>query len=165
MNNISLNQESVKLSVGSTYIIIDGLYVSDIKKSIETFDKGVSIEEIQQIVFPYNAMALGEFVADDVAIFNVGRIKKVRYDKSLLAKKNVVSTDTGLLLFINRLAFWDFIERFDYDTLVDSNISLINEPFWQSLIKGHDITDFALIIPTVLGAGTSSGGSGIYEIS
>ncbi|QEC79319.1 hypothetical protein [Mucilaginibacter ginsenosidivorax] len=164
MNNISLNHESIRLATGSTYVIIDGLYVGDIKNSIKTSEKSGSIEEIQEVVFSYNAMALGEFVAD-VAIFDVSRIKKVTYDKSLLAKKNVVSTDTGLLLFINKLAFWDFIERFDYDALVDSNVSLINELFWQSLIKGYEITDFALIIPAISESGISLGGSGIYEIS
>ncbi len=164
MNNISVNQESVRVAAGSTYIIIDGLYISDIKKSVKVFERDISIEEIQPIVFPYNELALGEFVAG-VELFDISRIKKITYDKSLRVKKNVVSTDTGLLLFVNKPVFWDFIESFDYDTLVDSDESLINESFWQSLIKWFNITDLALIIPTISRSCISSGGGGIYEIS
>lgn len=163
MNNISLNKEDIQLKVNTKYIIIDGLYIDEIKQGLKKLNINDLIEEIKVKVFPYLDIPFAEYIADD-RIFQVSRIRKAsdeEVDKK--SDKSLFASDTGVLVFVNETLLLDFICAYNYEDLTDSS-ELINEKYWQSIARKYDFEDMALIVSPGLDSGVEFDGSGIYRI-
>ncbi|WP_316822893.1 hypothetical protein [Pedobacter gandavensis] len=125
MENISLNNEPLRLRTGTTYIIIDALYLNDIKECIQNIDTSSGIiASIKSISFPYMDTPFAMYLAKE-SLFDVSKIKKVHYSDIDVRDPSFFSTDTALMVFINETLLLQFVDAFDYNELVDSADALI----------------------------------------
>jgi hypothetical protein len=82
------------------------------------------LEDIGTKVFPYTDFPFLEYSSNE-SYLKITQIKKVDYDQ-INEKYIIFSTDTSVLIIVNERIFVDFLTRFDYNKLVDSNIEIIN---------------------------------------
>lgn len=163
MNNISLNEIPIELKVGSNYIVIDALYLRDVKNNISSIIGDDVIKNIRVKVFPYTDTPFAEFVPNE-SIFNLNRIKKVIYEEVDLESKRLFSTDTGVLVFVEKVIILDFAEKFDFGQLVTANVGSIDIAYWNSIAKLFDKYDVALVASCGNLSKLEFDGSGTYEI-
>lgn len=163
MKNISLNKEPIELAVGIKYIVIDALYINEIKLEYQNFISNNIFNEIRNTVFPYTDTPFAEYIAKETA-FTVDKIKKVDYDQANPEDKSVFSTDSGVIIFVNEKIFADFISKFDYDELVDSSTELLNIDNWSSISNNFNISDSAIIVSPGINSGVEFDGGGTYKI-
>lgn len=161
MKNISINNETLELSLGKSYYIIDALYLNDIKK--ELLNNNLKVDDIRDQIFPYTDTPFAQYTALK-KIFSLNQIKKVDYDEVILGDFSFFSTDTGLIVFINEKILIDFIKSYDYENLVDSEDEFINENYWKELASKFDLTDLGLILASI-DLENDFEGSGTYKIT
>lgn len=157
-HNISLHREHLKLDVGKTYLVIDSLYVNDIRdaffnKYIEEYD----YNEIRRIVFPYVATPF-TFYNSGTPIFDVQQIEPATQS---LNTGRCFSVDSGLLIFINTEIFFNLLPLFDFEELVETNNGLINISYWKKLTSNFKEIDLALVLAS---SDMTFSGSGVYHI-
>jgi len=80
MNNVSLNGEPIELSVTIKYIVIDALYINEIRAELAHLKRDDIFDEIRNIVFPYTYNPFAEFVPEG-KVFRIDQIKNVDFDK------------------------------------------------------------------------------------
>lgn len=90
------------------------------------------LEDIRTKVFPYTDFSFLEYSSNESHL-KITQIKKVDYDQ-INEKDIIFSTDTSVLIIVNERIFVDFLTRFDYNKLVDSNIEIINLEYWKNLV-------------------------------
>lgn len=162
MYNISEKGDSIHLNKGE-YIIIDGLYLNDIKIYFESTELGaISIEDFKKKIFPYNSIpfSIAKFSSD--YIFNISQLQKVNYNEISDSYEKYLSTDTGLLIFINKNILQEFIVDYDFDKLVD--YSSLNYQYWSSLYKKFNNKNIGLILSPGLHSEYEFNGSGVYKV-
>lgn len=160
MKNISINNENLQLNIGKTYIVIDALYLSEIKSEYKrTFQ---SLKQIRENIFPYTDTPFAEYIAKD-PLFTLSKISKIDYAEVIEGDKLVFSTDTGLIIFVNENILWDFVNDFDYEKLVNSEIELLNYSYWEQIISSYDYRDIAIMISFQENKNEFDG-SGTYKI-
>lgn len=162
MDNISLNGEVIKTKIGTSYLIIDALYLNDVKENIPNFCNDI-ISEIRLNVFPYTDTPFAEYIAID-STFDIHKIKKV--DNMSKVDASFFSTDTGLLVLINKNLLVDLLNSYDYDKLVDSPDpnEIINLIYWEQLKSNYDTDEVGLILAPGIDSGFDFEGSGTYRI-
>jgi hypothetical protein len=79
MKNVSLYNEPIFVSIGKSFILIDALYLNDIKDNLDNVNK-IDLQLLKKIVFPYNDIPFAEFTMKD-NIFSVEKIKKLNVMK------------------------------------------------------------------------------------
>ena len=165
MNNISLRKEQIQLKLGVKYIVIDGLYINDIKSELDKLDINNLENDIREKIFIYTKTPFAEYTAES-PFFNINKLKSIKDDKLENGNKGklMLSTDTGLLIFINKNFFFDFIKIFDYDDLVDSLIEPINISYWEFITKQFELADIGLILSPGINSNIDFIGSGTYLI-
>lgn len=163
MKNISTDKEAIELAISNKYIIIDPLYVNDIKLDVQDLAKDNVFSEIRRVVFPYTDTPFAEYISKK-EIFTLEEIEKVHYDMIDNADRSMFSTDSGVILFIKEDCFIDFISKFDYDELTDSSTELLNLDYWRSLSKNFDLSDCAIIVSPGIKSGVEFDGSGTYKV-
>ena len=163
MENISLNNEPLRLRTGTTYIIIDALYLNDIKEYIENIGTNSIITKIKSIVFQYTDTPFAIYPAKE-SLFDISKIKKVNYSKVDVKDLYFFSTDTALMVFINEALLLQFAESFDYNELLDSADDLINFDYWSTIADQYDILDIGLLMSQGVNADTDFDGSGTYKV-
>jgi hypothetical protein len=164
MKNISIENEPIELKIGVTYIVIDGLYINDIKEELENLEVDQLINDIREKVFQYTKTPFAEYTAHD-KVFEVSQLKKTDYQEVQTADKSIFSTDTGLVVFLNEKRLLPFVKKFDYETLVDSLDEVINISYWESITADYDEDDIALVLSPGIDSGVEFEGSGTYKIS
>jgi hypothetical protein len=75
------------------------------------------------------------------------------------------STDTGLIVIIEKSIFSDFVNLFDYNKLVDSDTTLLNKDYWAQLQKNFGEHKCGVILAPGAKSGFDFDGSGLYEIA
>lgn len=163
MKNISLNGEPVELTVSSKYIVIDALYINDIRSELGHLNKEDIFDEIRKIVFPYTYNPFAEFVPEG-KVFRIDQIKNVDFNKIDVGDIGVFTTDSGVVIFVNKKLFLDFVLKFNYDELVDSPVDLLNLDYWNSIIDDFNLCDVAIIVSPGINTGVDFQGSGIYKL-
>lgn len=163
MNNVSLNGEPIELSVSIKYIVIDALYINAIRAELAHLKRDDIFNEIRNIVFPYTYNPFGEFIPEE-KVFRLDQIKNVDFDKIDVDEISVFSTDTGVVILVNKELFIDFASKFDYDELVDSPTDLLNLDYWNSIIDDFNLFDAAIIVSPGINTGVDFDGSGIYKL-
>ncbi|MEN5086129.1 hypothetical protein ABE426_06635 [Sphingobacterium faecium] len=163
MKNISLNGEPIELSVTIKYIVIDALYINEIRTELAHLKRDDIFDEIRNIVFPYTYNPFAEFVPEG-KVFRIDQIKNVDHDKIDVNDIGVFTTDSGVVIFVNKKLFVDFASKFDYDELMDSPTDSLNLDYWNSIIDDFNLFDIALIVSTGINTGTDFQGSGIYKL-
>lgn len=163
MKNISTDKENIALAVNNKYIIIDPLYINDIKLDVEDLAKDNIFNEIRRVIFPYTDTPFAEYIPRK-EIFTLEEIEKVHYDMINNADRTMFSTDSGVILFIKEDCFIDFISKFDYDELTDSSKELLNFDYWNYVSSNFDLVDCAIIVSPGINSGVAFDGSGLYKV-
>lgn len=163
MKNFSSNKESIDLLCGIKYIIIDALYLNDIKQELSNLKNESIFDEIRSKVFPYTDTPFAEYIPLKDT-FTLNQIKKVDYDQVVDGDKTVLSVDSGVLIFISEKAFVDFVSKYDYGELVNSEIDLLNIDYWYSIINSYNLFDIAVVVSPGIDSGVDFDGSGLYKI-
>lgn len=163
IQNISLNREPVELRCGIKYIIIDALYINDVKQELSNLSSDNLINEVRIKVFPFTDTPFVEYTPK-MKFFTINQIKKVEYDQIDFSKNNVLSTDSGVLIFINEIIFIDFVTKFDYGELVNSQTDLLNIFYWRSIVNNYNLLDIAIVVSPGVDFGVEFDGSGSYMI-
>lgn len=159
MKNLSTNNETLELNVGKSYLIIDALYLQEIKNEFED----TNIRDIRSKIFPYTSTPFAQ-VKILKKIFFVNQIKKVGHNKVVPNDYSFFSTDTGLIIFISEDIVIEFLKNYSYEDLVNSEDETINKKYWENLISRFDTADLAIILSYVKSENNFDG-SGTYKIS
>lgn len=163
MKNISLNGEPIELASNIKYIVIDALYINEIRAQIPNLKKDNIFNEIRSLVFPYTDTPFAEYMPEGT-VFSIDKIKKVDYDKIDVEDVSIFSTDSGVVIFVNKDLFIDFASHFDYDELVDSPTDLVNVDYWKSIVSDLDLFDTAIVVSPGINTESEFDGSGTYKI-
>jgi hypothetical protein len=163
MRNISLNAEPLMVSVGRKYILIDALYLNEIKSALFSFQEADFTNEIRHKVFPYTDTPFAEFIANDMS-FSPSAIKFVKESPTEAYGTTFFSTDTGLIVLVNPAILTAFLRHYSYDDLVDSPVETINVGYWDSIVANFEVEDVGLILSPGITSEIEFRGSGTYEI-
>jgi hypothetical protein len=161
-NNISLNKEDIQLNVGR-YLVVDALYLNEIKEYFKINKVLNSIDDIRKLVFPYTNSPFAEYNSEN-AVFCIIQIKKIDVEKVDICEKKCFSVDSGLILFLQDSVLYDFLYKYDFEELVESNSEIINMKYWESLVASFDFKSIAAIVSPGIDSGFEFDGSGIYCI-
>jgi hypothetical protein len=162
MTNVSLRGESIQLNKNISYLVIDTLYVDDVKGKADMLDIDNLLDSIKKDVFPYTTIPFAIYTpAEDV--FTVDRIK--RGNKTDCPDNSLhFCTDSGLIMFIREDLLLDFVKKdYTYGDLVESAAD-INFEYWGKLTAGYGVKDIALILAPGINSGFEFEGSGGYMI-
>ena len=159
MKNISINNEPLELNLGKSYYVVDALYLDAIKIGLS--NNGNSLENIKDDIFPYNDVPFTKFKAVS-RVFDVKNIRVVINDGNNRIQFRF-STDTGLIIFINEDIFFEFIENYSFNKLVNPDEELINQIYWEELTSKYNLTDVGLILASI-DPENEFQGSGTYQI-
>ena len=162
IDNISYSKEPVKLTPGAKYIVIDALYVNEIKLNIQSIGKKELLNEIRNKVFLYTDTPFAEYIPFN-SVFTIDQIKKVDYSEVKSKDYSFFSVDSGMVIFINEEILMDFVSRYDYDKLISAMESL-NIDYWHSITDNHQLSDLAIVIAPGVGEGVDFDGSGLYHL-
>ena len=167
MSNISfLNKDCISIKENELYIVIDSLYLMEIKNNISNLEQLDNIDLLSKIrkeIFPYTDLPFAEYHSN-TSLFNIEKIKKIRYDDALKTHKKAFSTDTGLIVFLRINIFKEFILNFDYEILVDDPIEIINLEYWNNVTSNFNNTDVGLIYSIEEKNNIEFTGGGVYII-
>jgi len=164
MENISLNKKPIQLISGVKYIVIDALYIEDIKKEIPALNSDNILVEIRKKIFPYTDTPFAEYVPLK-STFTLNQIKKVGYNIIKPGDYSALSTDSSVLIFANEEIFLDFVSKFEYHELVNSSVQLLNTNYWYSITAHYSMCDTAIIVAPDVNADVDFDGSGTYRIT
>ena len=164
MRNISLNKEQIILNAGKKYYVMDALYLDDIKNFPEDLDKNDLANEIKKKVFLYTKTPFAIYETNK-GNFRIDMIHKVNYKEIEHFDDSYFSTDTGLLILFNECILIDLLKLYEYDKLVDSITSPINEEYWDYLSSHFTTNDVALMLAPGINSGVDFSGSGTYQIN
>jgi hypothetical protein len=167
MENISINKEQIKLNPKLKYVVIDALYINEIRENYNELDSENFFNEIKLKIFPYAKFPYMLYKPTE-AIFGIEKIKKA-ITSSLLnndsEELNYFCTDTGFILFINYDIFKEFILKFDYDKIFTDNPEEveIDIDYWRNITNNYNKDEIAILI-AIYDFGIEFDGSGFYTI-
>jgi hypothetical protein len=96
--------------------------------------------------------------------FSLKQIKKIPSNIEVV-QDTYFATDTGLLVVIAAELLIDFIQKFDYYELINSEHDLLNLLYWEQLVSAYEYKDAALILAPGFNSGFDFEGSGSYKIT
>jgi len=167
MANISLKGEDIILEGGKSYIVIDTLYLTDIRGKSQILDKSNIEQEVREKVFPFPntetpfaSLSIPESL-EKALKFGVNKIKKGEEGENI---SKSFSSDTGLIAFIEKSLLLDFASALDYNQLVDSLQGPIDINYWAQIEKKFGSSNCALILAPGINKGFDFDGSGFYKI-
>lgn len=166
MINLSLYGEDILIKVGKLYYVIDALYLQKIKEELPNISINDIEAEIKSKIFPYTEapFAIISFnnTGDLLASIKVSQIKKG--DEENISTTSF-STDTGLVIIIEKPIFLDFLNLYDYDKLVEGDIELLNKDYWEQLQQNFGIYQCGVILAPGTKSEFDFDGSGLYKIT
>ena len=162
MTNISyLNNDTIVLNKKKSYVFIDAVYVTTIKHKLEFTD---SLDNIRNHIFPYTDTPFAEYdpTEDDFNIHT--RLVQLDDDDDILPDNNsFFSTDTGMIIAIEKSQLLQFVELFDYEDLVESAYDIINLDYWNKVAAKFESEDLGLLLSSETSYEILAGG-GYYKI-
>lgn len=162
--NISINKEPIKVKNNIEYIVIDALYVDDIREKLSELEKDDIIKEIKNKVFPYTDTPFAQYIPKNNAV----GIEQIKRTNNILSEDriipNIFSVDTGLLIFINRNKIINFVSKFSYNELINSKTEVLNTDYWKVITSDYSYEDIAVILSPGIDSGIDFQGSGTYYI-
>lgn len=162
--NISINKEPIKVKNNIEYIVIDALYVDDIREKLSELEKDDIIKEIKNKVFPYTDTPFAQYIPKNNAV----GIEQIKRTNNILSEDriipNIFSVDTGLLIFINRNKIINFVSKFSYNELINSKTEVLNTDYWKVITSDYSYEDIAVILSPGIDSGVDFEGSGTYYI-
>lgn len=163
MLNISIEGEKLILDKG-TYFVIDGLYLNDVRDYIQSKEhkNDLKLDELKSEVFPYTDTPFAILEINENCEFDITRFQKVEYDSISDCVSKYLSTDTGLLLFIKEGILVEFLDRYDFDKLVD--LDPIDTYYWSSIVKDFSDNEIGLIVSPRISSKYEFDGGGLYQI-
>jgi hypothetical protein len=161
MYNISLDSEPIKLKSNTVYYLIDGLYIDNINEGLPLLDSNDIDTEIRRKLFPYTDDPFAKFRSLSNE-FSLSQIKDA--DQTEPVDNTFFGSDTGLILIINELVFFQFIKQFNYGDLVDSDKDIIDYKYWENITMGYEFEDVGLIISAGEKSPFDFKGSGGYKV-
>lgn len=160
--NISINKEPIKVKNNIEYIVIDALYVDDIREKLSELEKDDIIKEIKNKVFPYTDTPFAQYIPKNNAV----GIEQIKRTNNILSEDriipNIFSVDTGLLIFINRNKIINFVSKFSYNELINSKTEVLNTDYWKIITSDYSYEDIAVILSPGIDSGIDFQGSGTY---
>ena len=167
MANISLKGEDILLEGGKSYFVIDALYLNDIKEKLPILDKFNVEQDIRKKAFPFpnteTPLASLSIPAGSSEIFRLG-LSKIKTGKNDKDPSTSFSSDTGLIVFIEKSRLLDFSRDFDYNQLVEAVVGPINISYWTEIENKFGFLNCALILSPGMNKGFDFDGSGLYRI-
>lgn len=169
MANISLKGEDIFLKTKNSYFFIDAMYLNDVKNELNSIDYDSIENDIKVKIFPYTETPFaliiigdsGENKSDGLKQIEINKIKKTGNEE---VDNRYFSTDTGLVVIVEKSIFLDFLKHFDYDTLVEGMSQLINISYWTDLEKRFGVYNCGLILSPGVNKGFDFDGSGVYKL-
>jgi hypothetical protein len=163
MTNLSLNGEDIILNRGK-FIVIDALYLNDIKAKIDSLST-MDLGELRKTIFPYTDVPFAEIKIETTQRLKISQIQKVAYEKIADEDKSYCfSSDTGLIVFLKETLLKDFLIGYDYYQLVDSETEPVNRRYWLELTAKYEAGDTGLVLAPGIDSGYDFEGSGTYKI-
>lgn len=163
-DNISTSKEPIHLEVGACYIVVDALYIADIKVGLASESGLVAIDDMRQNIFPYTSTPFAEFVPTQ-EVFHITQICKYESaDLGESVQRSVCSVDSGILMFVKQSVFLDFITSFDYDDLLSSS-TVVDTEYWHAITARFLPTDVAIVVSPGINEGVDFEGGGTYKMS
>jgi hypothetical protein len=161
--NFSTNGEPIRIEAGVKYIVIDALYLNDIKEKeleINTIDYW---QKVKNELFPYTDFPFAEIVFTTDTL-HINQIKKIDYEE-FAEDPNLFSTDTGLILVLKDEILDSFLKKYDYEKLVDCMGSdFVNLAYLQTVADNFNLTDLAIIAAPGIDTDFDFDGSGTYSV-
>ncbi|MEM7110682.1 MAG: hypothetical protein AAF519_20805 [Bacteroidota bacterium] len=167
MLNVSTKGEELILKANEIYIVIESLYINDIKREINNLDKENLLSNIKDKVFPfpYTDIPFAMFSTHSES-FPISSIIKINYDVIIESEKErCFSTDTGLIVILIPSILEKFVEYYDYEDLVDSMTSPINLDYWSKITSDIAQDEIGLVLAPGIDSGFDFEGSGVYKIN
>lgn len=166
IKNISENGTNLELRKGFKYLIIDALYLEEIKENLN-IQKNLNFDElkkqIKEKVFPFNDTPFAEFYMKENQ-FRIETIKKMNNNNKISLEKQF-SSDTGLVLLFTVSNFRFVLENFDYEKFTDSQLTLVNHNYWSNLIGVLEENTIGTIIAPGVNSGYDFEGGGTYCVN
>lgn len=165
MPNISLHGEDIQLQSGKPYFIVDALYLDQIKNELSDNVNLSNLEdEIREKIFPYTETPFAVFTLEalggtDISKIEVSNIKRTEDVDSLS-----FSTDTGLIVILQKSILLEFLKSFNYNELVEGLNDPVNISYWLELEKKFGEHSCGLILSPGIKSGFDFDGSGQYKI-
>jgi len=154
-----MNLESIKIIKEKYYFLIDSLYINALKDGLSSIQKDNLIDTMLKC-FPYTDRPFSYFKATG-NFFLVKEFRGIPEDNQI--DLNHLASDTGLLLIVEESIILNVIDRFDYDTLLDSEIDTFNLGYWQGLLESFKHGQLGLMSP--VGPDPEYGGGGIFKVT
>lgn len=161
--NISINKEPIKVKSNIEYIVIDALYIDDIREKLSELEKDDIINEIKNKVFPYTDTPFAQYIPKNNTV-GIEQIKKSNISNEDIITPNIFSVDSGILIFINRNKIINFVSNFSYNDLINSKIEVLNINYWKVITSDYLYEDIAVILSPGIDSGVDFEGSGTYCI-
>ena len=159
--NISLKGEDVFLKKSRRYLVMDALYLDKYCREKKSLDFA-RIEEEAVKLFPFSNFPLASITMDGDELGPKNFLRK----KSKSSDLDYFSTDTGLIVLINRSVFKEFVEEYSYDELVKASLNDdVNIAYWERIVAKFDRLDCALILSEGMDSKSEFTGSGTFFIS
>jgi hypothetical protein len=168
--NTSFYGEPIHLAIGSSYFVIDALYLDDIILNSHKIDKKNIENSIRNEVFPFpnTNFPFAKFFTKKVT-FHPNQLVRIKSKEvTNFDKTRILASDTGLLLFINQDIFLDLVlnNNYTYDALVASMTTEINFYYWDFLTAKFGTSNLGIIRPVFkLENSTYMGGGGKFFIA
>jgi hypothetical protein len=164
MPNISTKGEDILLQSGKTYLVIDVLYINEIKENLNSIDVN-NLGSLKKEIFPYSDAPFAIIAVQDGEFFKTIKVSCIKTEKEENCDSSCFVSDTGLIIFLNINKLSDILSHFDYNILVEeTEKSVINIPYWLSLEKLIGEYNLGLILSPGINKGFEYGGSGLYKI-
>lgn len=164
IHNISLKGEDLSLNSNKVYLVIDALYLDDIKEKFDKLDISKFKDEVLTKVFPYTDAPFAT-ISPSSNIFKLKNIKKGVYEHYSPEKENYFSSDTGLIIFIEKSILIEFIKHYTYDDLIGENLEEdINLNYWGNLTSKFNKNDIGLLLSPDMHSSFEFKGGGFYKI-
>lgn len=162
-NNLSNSGETIELEINEVYIVIDPLYVENIRRGITFVNSEDIFVDIRKRIFPYTDTPFAEFIPSE-SDFKIENIKWVDCQNSVKNENSICSVDSGFLIFINKKFFADFTMVFDWGRLIIDEISYLSSVYWESISNRYPTKSIALVSAPGIDSGYDFVGSGLYRI-
>ncbi len=165
MKHISLQGEDIALDINKTYVVIDALYLDDIKHEIDSLNITNLLDEIREKVFPFTDIPFAMIMMKEANLFPIQNIYQIDYDSiSDSDRRACLASDTGLLVFIDENLIYEFTKNFSYDDLVDSTVHPVDIDYWNDITSSFDQSKLGLVLAPGIDSGYEFEGSGTYKI-
>jgi hypothetical protein len=163
-NHISEDGREISLLKNERFIVMDAMYLDEVRASGITIDYSNFIQEVKHKVFIYNKIPAAGMMSPDDGIMRIEWIRNVDYEEVKDSDESCFCTDTGLLLFIKEDLLQEFTLVFEREHLFDFRIGSLHYEYIQSLLDRFPMGSIGIVLEPGLDTGYDFTGSGCYRL-